>query len=64
MYKTYTYLGEQKTDTCENQNVLIIYVPCRQIASIAVLLALTKTRLCFLELVEITVALPLLKTSG
>ena len=57
------YLGE-KTDIFENQKVLIISVPRRQIATTVVPLASTKTCWRFLELVKITMALPLLKTSG
>ena len=54
------YLGEKKTNIFENQKVLIISVPRRQIATTVVPLASTKTCWRFLELVKITMTLPLL----
>ena len=54
----------KKADIFENQKVLIILAPRRQIATTVLPLASTKTCWCFLELVEITMSLPLLKTSG
>ena len=57
------YISAKKADIFENQKVLIISAPRRQIATTVVPLASTKTCWRFLELVKITMALPLLKTS-
>ena len=56
VFRKKQYISAKKADICENQKVLIISAPRRQIASIAVPLASTKTCWHFLELVEITMA--------
>ena len=63
VFRKKQYISAKKADIFENQTVLIISAPRRQIATTVVPLASTKTCWRFLELVKITMALPLLKTS-
>ena len=55
------YISAKKGDIYENQNLLIMSTPRRQIALKPSHPASTTTWRCFPELVEITMALPLLK---
>ena len=64
VFRKKQYISKKKADIFENQKVLIISAPRRQIATTVAPLASTKACWRFLELVEITIALPLLKTSG
>ena len=61
VFRKKQYISAKKADIFENQKVLIISAPRRQIATTVVPLASTTTWRCFPELVEITVSLPLLK---